>query len=118
MFHFSNLFYRNGVRLPNGKVPTKGEVAANATLAAATASGPSDLSTQVDAATQEFYTYSWMKLMSEDLYKAHAVLYTFTIIISHEYHPLNSNLLFYIRKHLRKATMTGQSGAGCTTRWV
>ncbi|KAI9249439.1 flavin-containing amine oxidoreductase-domain containing protein [Phascolomyces articulosus] len=66
----NNLSYRNGVRLPDGRVPTKGQVAANATLVKD--SGTSEFAAQVGEATEEFYTDDWFKLMSKDMYKAHA----------------------------------------------
>ncbi|KAI9497202.1 putative amine oxidase [Zychaea mexicana] len=66
----NNLSYRNGVRLSDGRVPTKGQVAANSSLTMV--SGTGDLSSAVSEATEEFYTDDWYKLMSKDLYKAHA----------------------------------------------
>ncbi|KAG2225937.1 hypothetical protein INT45_006633 [Circinella minor] len=66
----NNLYYRNGIRLPDGRVPTVGQVAANASLTKDAGTG--EFSEQVDKATAEFYTDDWMKLMSKDMYKAHA----------------------------------------------
>ena len=63
--------YKNGIRLPDGRVPTIGQVTANSSLIKDV--GTSELSEQVEKATAEFYTDDWMKLMSEDMYKAHAV---------------------------------------------
>lgn len=64
------MYYKNGYRLANGEIPTVGQVRANANLV------PDDdlsvLSNQVEAATSEFYTDEWFKLMGSDLYTAHA----------------------------------------------
>ncbi|KAI8144254.1 flavin-containing amine oxidoreductase-domain containing protein [Fennellomyces sp. T-0311] len=65
----NNLSYRNGVRLPNGRVPTKGQVAADPSLSVNT--GSRDFAAEIADATDEFYTDDWFKLMSKDLYAAH-----------------------------------------------
>ncbi|KAI8079130.1 flavin-containing amine oxidoreductase-domain containing protein [Thamnidium elegans] len=66
----NNLYYKNGYRLANGKIPTVGQVRANANLVPT--DGLSALSSQVEAATSQFNTDEWFKLMGSDLYAAHA----------------------------------------------
>ncbi|KAI9318693.1 L-amino-acid oxidase [Dichotomocladium elegans] len=65
----NNLNYHGGKRLPNGKVPTAAQVAADPSLAS---TGVPELSSKVEEATKEFFTEEWYKLMSSDLYAAHS----------------------------------------------
>ncbi|KAI8149700.1 flavin-containing amine oxidoreductase-domain containing protein [Fennellomyces sp. T-0311] len=64
----NNLVYRNGVRLPNGKVPTIEDVQANPSF---WSGDPIELAEQVANATRELDDDNWKVLMSQDLYNAH-----------------------------------------------
>ena len=61
--------------MPNGRVPTVGQVAANPSLIKDT--GTNDLQASVAEATGEFFTDEWKELMAKDLYEAHTVCTTF-----------------------------------------
>lgn len=67
---YSNLYYRQGFRLPDGRIPTVGEVQANSSIVPKSAD-TSALSSVTDNATAEFFTEDWFKLMGDDLYAAH-----------------------------------------------
>lgn len=113
MHVYSNLYYKNGVRLPDGSIPTVGDISKNSSLSIQ-GKGISELSDEADKATSDFYTSDWDLLMSKDLYEAHDVRAVHFLFIS-----WSNSLFYYIhRKQSRRAMMTGPSGAGCTTRWV
>lgn len=67
---YSNLYYRQGFRLPDGRIPTIGEVQANSSIVPKS-EDTSALSSLTNNATAEFYTDEWFKLMGADLYAAH-----------------------------------------------
>ncbi|KAI9323142.1 flavin-containing amine oxidoreductase-domain containing protein [Dichotomocladium elegans] len=64
----NNLVYKNKVRLSNGKVPTKGDIAANPSLMNDRVGVIED---QIAQAYKPFTTPEWFELMSKDLYAAH-----------------------------------------------
>ncbi|KAG2224200.1 hypothetical protein INT45_001318, partial [Circinella minor] len=66
----NNLSYKNGVRLPNGRVPTVGQVAANASLIKDT--GTNYMKESIDKVMNPFFTDDWKELMGKDLYAAHS----------------------------------------------
>ncbi|KAK4513779.1 uncharacterized protein ATC70_005785 [Mucor velutinosus] len=66
----NNLYYRQGFRLPDGRVPTVGEVQANSSIVPKSAD-TSSLSSVTNNVTAEFFTEDWFKLMGDDLYAAH-----------------------------------------------
>ena len=67
--HFSNLHYYNGVRLPDGRVPTVSDVAKNSALSG----NPADLSAEAASGESTYLSSKWMKEIGDDIYKAHAV---------------------------------------------
>ncbi|KAG2203279.1 hypothetical protein INT47_000199 [Mucor saturninus] len=66
----NNLYYKDGFRLPDGTIPTLGQVKANATIVPASAD-LSDLSDAVSKASSEFRDEKWTELLGKDLYAAH-----------------------------------------------
>ena len=123
IYLFSNLSYNNGVRLPNGRVPTKGQVAANASLIKDT--GTNHLKESVDKVVEQFFTDDWKELMGKDLYAAHAVRMDYSFILFYfkekngktqalycRFFLLTSIVIYYNRKRLRKVMMIGLSGVG------
>lgn len=67
----SNLYYVDGYRLPNGKIPTVAEYKANPHAVTAD-NDITALATEVNAGLSEFSMDRWAKLMGSDLYAAHA----------------------------------------------
>ena len=90
--YFSNLYYKNGVRLPNGRIPTIGQVAANPSLIKNT--DADNLKTSVDEALDEFFTDEWKELMAKDLYAAHTVCTTFYFSKKKKLRKLSVEVLF------------------------
>jgi hypothetical protein len=66
-YYCSNLHYYNGVRLPDGRVPTVTDIANNASLN----HDPTDLSTQSSEAEASYLSEKWMKAIGDDLFAAH-----------------------------------------------
>ncbi|KAG2177779.1 hypothetical protein INT43_003026 [Umbelopsis isabellina] len=63
----NNLRYFNGVRLPDGRVPTVTDIANDPSLD----HDPTDLSTQSSAAEASYLSEKWMKAIGDDLFAAH-----------------------------------------------
>ncbi|KAI8144714.1 hypothetical protein BJV82DRAFT_56982 [Fennellomyces sp. T-0311] len=64
----NNLMYYNGVRLPNGRVPTKGDMKNHSI---APPGDPLELATEVTKATHQLLTDELMESMAADLHKAY-----------------------------------------------
>ena len=62
--------YYNGIRLPDGRVPTKGDMKNHSI---APPGDPLDLAVQVTNATRQFLTDEWMESMANDLHTAYTV---------------------------------------------
>ncbi|KAI8890302.1 amine oxidase [Backusella circina FSU 941] len=65
----NNLYYKNGFRLPDGSIPTVGEVQANPSLDSSIAA-TSSLASAVSNATSEIFNEEWHNLMTGDFYGA------------------------------------------------
>ncbi|KAI8074763.1 amine oxidase, partial [Gongronella butleri] len=61
------LVYQNGIRLPNGQVPTYGDIAKNKSLTLDVGS----LSEESDEVSSKFLSDDWMNAIREDIYAAH-----------------------------------------------
>lgn len=101
--HFSNFHYYNGVRLPDGRVPTVSDVAKNSALSG----NPADLSAEAASGESTYLSSKWMKEIGDDIYKAHAVSTSSFFLHSHR-----SCKLIYRIKHAIEAGLDDWSEWG------